>query len=98
MKRKYSPWRGRAIVNDGVNVIQSRQFPLPLRPKADDKRYTVQAGDTITRIATRFYGDPLMWWVIVDKNAVDYPLEITPGMVLIIPALASIDQARRSFQ
>ncbi len=88
-KRKFSPWQGRGIVNDGVNVVQGRRFPLEMRERRDDFPYITQPGDTIWKLAARYLGDPLNWWVIMDKNKIDYPLALEPGTKLTIPSMVS---------
>ena len=49
--------------------------------------YRVQSGDSLTSIATDFYGDGGEWVAIAEAN--DIPLDdanaISPGMVLVIP-------------
>ena len=88
-KRKLSPWMNRGIVDDGVNIVQSRRFPLDMRKRKDDFPYTTRPGDTIYKLAARFLGDPLYWWIIMDKNKIDYPLALAPGTKLTIPSIIS---------
>ena len=88
-KRKFSPWQGRGIVDDDVNIVQGRRFPLKMRVRTDDFPYTTQPGDTLWKLASRYLGDPLHWWVIMDKNEIDYPLALEPGTKLIIPSIIS---------
>jgi nucleoid-associated protein YgaU len=50
--------------------------------------YIVQAGDTLSKIALRFYGDGNMWPVIYQHNRERIgtnPDYIYPGLRLIIP-------------
>lgn len=55
------------------------------RPQA--QRYTVVAGDTLSHIAQRFYGDANRWPAIFDANRdkLSDPDRIFPGQVLRIP-------------
>jgi nucleoid-associated protein YgaU len=53
------------------------------------KKYTVQPGDTLTLIASAMYMDARRWRPIADANALDDPLQLTPGDVLLIPRLRS---------
>jgi nucleoid-associated protein YgaU len=52
-----------------------------------DELYTVVAGDTLRRIAQRFYGDENQWPRIFDENRdqISNPDQIFPGQVLRIP-------------
>lgn len=88
-KRKFSPWQRRGIVDDGVNIVQSRRFPLAMRKRRDDFPYTTKVGDTLWKLAARFLGDPLNWWLIMDKNEIDYPLAVEPGTRLVIPSMVT---------
>lgn len=51
------------------------------------KTFVVRAGDRISDIAHREYGDARKWRPIADANRLEDPLQLTPGRVLIIPAL-----------
>jgi len=48
---------------------------------------TVQAGDTLSSIATRIYGDPNQYLKIYDANrsVIKDPNALAPGMILVIP-------------
>ncbi len=50
--------------------------------------YTVQRGDTLGRIAARFYGDARKYPVIQRANNITNPSRIWVGLVLIIPPVA----------
>lgn len=41
-------------------------------------------------ISYRVYGNPLFDWVIMRRNAILYPNELTPGMMLYIPKLTKV--------
>lgn len=46
--------------------------------------------DRIDLIANRFFGDPTLWWRIMDFNPeIENPVEITPGTLLRIPSASS---------
>ena len=49
------------------------------------RRYTVEAGDTLARIALKFYGNPNKWRLIAHRNKIDDPRKLKPGTRLIIP-------------
>jgi len=51
------------------------------------KSWTVKRGDTLAGIAAAEYGDPAQWRPIAEANAIDDPLSIQPGDVLVLPAL-----------
>jgi hypothetical protein len=48
--------------------------------------YTWVEGDRLDIIASKFLGDPSLWWVIMDYNDdVHSPFELVPGQELRIP-------------
>ena len=51
------------------------------------RTYTVQAGDSLSKISKHFYGDPNQYMKIVDanKDQLPDPDKIKPGMQLNIP-------------
>jgi hypothetical protein len=52
------------------------------------QKYTVVKGDTLGRIAQRFYGDPKRFPLIVAANAIGDPDELRIGQQLVIPDAA----------
>lgn len=57
--------------------------PGPSRASAT---YTVQAGDTLMKIAEKYYGDKRQWTLIRDANKGINPNRIVAGQVLTLPA------------
>lgn len=53
----------------------------------EPRRYTVEKGDTLSRIALQFYGDSSEWKRIWKANTdiLEAPDQLRPGMVLDIP-------------
>jgi len=52
-----------------------------------ERRYTVQAGDTLSRISREFYGDSSQYMKIFNANrsVLKDPNTIRPGQELVIP-------------
>jgi hypothetical protein len=60
--------------------------PLPSRPNSF-VYYRVIEGDRFDVIANKVYGVPDFWWRIADANPeIYYPDQLTPGVVIRIPA------------
>lgn len=60
------------------------------------QNYTVQAGDTLSKIAEKLYGDSNRWRFLYEANRNligSNPEQIQAGMVLIIPGLGQNDGA-----
>ncbi len=57
-------------------------------PPPADQSYTVQAGDTLSKISKQFYGDAKNYMKIfnANKDTLSDPDKIKPGQVLKIPA------------
>jgi LysM repeat protein len=53
------------------------------------RKYQIQAGDTLSAIAKRFYGDATLFGLIAAANQLADPNKIAPGQVLSIPDLPS---------
>jgi len=60
------------------------QNPTSGTPKPN-RTHQVQVGDTLDRIAARYYGDPTKWRDIATVNGVGDPLDLPPGRLLAIP-------------
>jgi nucleoid-associated protein YgaU len=57
-------------------------------PKPKEQAYTVQSGDTLSKISKQFYGDANKYMKIFEANRdqLNDPDKIKPGQVLKIPA------------
>ena len=53
------------------------------------RKYQVQPGDVLTKIAQRFYGEATLFGLIAAANQLADPNKIAPGQVLSIPDLPS---------
>ena len=59
------------------------------------KTHTVRRGETLSAIAAEQYEDPTLWRPIAAANRLDNPRRLTPGQVLVIPALRERGTGRR---
>ena len=65
---------------DAITVGQRLAFP-------DYTRHTVAAGDTLSKLAARFYGDDDLYRLIASASGVTNPNAITVGQRLVIPEI-----------
>jgi LysM repeat protein len=65
--------------------IQVRQSPKN-SPNVD-KSYVVCRGDTLSGIASAFYGDPTQWRAIAEASSIVDPRYLRPGTTLSVPTL-----------
>ena len=80
---------------DGLPVRPARAddgrllFPLPQseRIAAGGRTYEVMSGDTLSGIASTFYGDPTSWRRVLEANPANLgqAYDLAPGQVLTIP-------------
>ncbi len=49
--------------------------------------HRVQSGETLDRIAARYYGDSTRWRTLATANAIEDPLALRPGSVISIPRM-----------
>ncbi|HZC72266.1 MAG TPA: LysM peptidoglycan-binding domain-containing protein [Jatrophihabitans sp.] len=47
-------------------------------------------GETLDRIAARYYGDSNRWRALANANGVEDPLAIRPGSLLVVPEITSL--------
>jgi len=71
---------------DGVVFWDTVVLPdLPVQ--SDDIQYRVRDTDRIDLLAQRFYGDPVLWWVIAAANEFEIiPTDFNSAEVIRIPA------------
>lgn len=76
--------QGVSHVNDQISVTQAEESP--------SEWYTVQSGDTLSKIAKQFYGDPNKYMLIFESNRpmLSDPDKIYPGQMLRIPSQSSL--------
>jgi nucleoid-associated protein YgaU len=84
------------FMEDGTPVrATSKCVFKEFRDKRDQEKHSsdiakqriVRRGDTLSSIAAIEYLDPGLWRPIADHNGLDDPLNLVPGMVLLLPAL-----------
>jgi hypothetical protein len=64
------------------------QIRTPPRSSPDQaKRWIVKQGDSLWLLAAREYGDAAKWRPIADRNQIENPRFLEPGIEILIPAL-----------
>lgn len=70
----------------GVPYYTNPVYP-EIPPNPEDYYVVTTAGDRYDTLATQFYGDDKLWWIIAAANTYQQSgLMITPGVQLRIPA------------
>lgn len=75
----------RDIINDPDNIYPGQELQIP--EVGEKQYYTVRAGDWLSRIAQRFYGNAMKYSEIfaANRDIIDDPDMIFPGQMLTIP-------------
>ncbi|WP_034060653.1 peptidoglycan-binding protein LysM [Lacinutrix jangbogonensis] len=73
--------------SNGIATVDDRMTVEHVEPEA--QFHTVVSGDTLGKIAKKFYGDAMKYPVVFEANKpmLEHPDKIYPGQVLRIPAL-----------
>lgn len=73
--------------SNGIASVDDRMTVEHVEPEA--QFYTVVSGDTLGKIAKKFYSNAMQYPVIFEANKplLEHPDKIYPGQVLRIPAL-----------
>ena len=71
-----------------ITVDSSLPQPAPTTPVPEAQKYTVVAGDSLSKIAKQFYGDANKYMKIFEANTdtLHDPNKVQIGQVLTIPA------------
>lgn len=81
----------RATVSLALRQYEPSQAFGPQNPTSGTPEphrvHRVLAGETLDRIAAKYYGDPTRWRALAEANAVPDPLNLRPGAVLTVPRL-----------
>lgn len=84
---------------DGTPVVYLSRRILP-QPSIylSVHNYAVVQNDRIDNLAARFLGDPLLFWMICDANAVTDPDELTSqtGRSILIPLASGVPAGARN--
>lgn len=80
------------LVDEDGNVYIESPNKINIKPSKDDSFYMIESGyeNRMDLISYKFYGTPLLWWVIAMMNKIQDPLDIKVGDILRIPTMRSI--------
>lgn len=91
--QQYSRLRFSNLVESDGYTYWDLFFPPTISVQTDDIQYTVDSSDRPDLLAYRFYGDPVLWWVIAVANDMDIlPTDLKPGAIIRIPSPGTIRQ------
>jgi len=77
---------------DGIEFWDLNSLP-PVPVRDDEIQYTVTFTDRIDLLAYKFYGDPVLWWVLALANSMEIlPTDLKPGSVIRVPSSVFITE------
>lgn len=84
---RYSRWIfGELLTDEGVEFFDLLQLP-PLDVQVDDLQHAVRPHERLDGIATTYYQNPSLQWVLAHANDLDlWPTGLYPGQVLRVPS------------
>ncbi len=96
LKQSYPSWKPALTEPPTSDLPEASAEPViqpvvvePVPAAGESRTYTVQKGDSLWKIADKFYGDGRKWKDIADANKGVLPdaSKLKAGMVLTIPAI-----------
>ena len=86
------PLRATAAVS--LEQVEDDPSWLPQNPTSGTPEphqvHDLQVGETLDRLAARYYGQSTRWRVIADANGIDDPLRLAPGTRLKVPLAGDV--------
>jgi nucleoid-associated protein YgaU len=73
----------------GVEVYTSL-LPVKVQPEDDDAIIVAGDGDRLDQLAYKFYGSPVLWFVLASVNNINGSMHVKPGTILRIPSIHRI--------
>lgn len=88
---------GNLLSIDGFEFWDLLQLPQ-IRPQPDDIFYTPKDHERIDLLAYKFYGDPILWWVLAVANDLELlPTDLNSGVTLRVPSLRYVQLLYKNF-
>ncbi len=79
---------GNLYSSEGVEFWDILDLPT-IEEQDDDIVYQIKGGvgERVDQLASRFYGDPKLWWVIALANGFELvPVDLNHGDFIVVPA------------
>jgi nucleoid-associated protein YgaU len=89
-------------VYDAQDASGATHPTVPIRPSTivmpntTSYQHTVVGVETVEYLAWRYYGSSAAWWRIAEANPLIFPLDITTGIPLAIPAPGDVGRIERT--
>lgn len=80
-------------ISEGRALLKREKITYPFKSDRD-QNHVIIAGETLSSIAQKYYGDSKLWFVLADINNIYNPLDLQRGFILLIPDKDTIDNLR----
>lgn len=82
---RFSRYYGLDALEHGRTLCLIQRLTLPGTAPADSIAHTLVGGETLERLAARYYGREDLWWRIADANPARFPFDWQPGETVTVP-------------
>jgi hypothetical protein len=82
----------RRYIDDNGNEVQETYDDIEITEKPADYYHSVETGEEnkLDLIASRYYNNESLWWVIAEASGIDDPFNVPVGTVLRIPDMSTL--------
>ena len=97
--RYYGAQAEQFTLPDGTPVMYLARRIIPQAASYTVRQsYVIVDGDRLDNLASKFLGDPLLYWVICDANGAADPDTLTaqPGRTILIPVAPGVSPGARN--
>ena len=97
--RYYGAQTKTLVLADGTPVMYLARRIIPRAATYTATRsYVIVDGDRLDNLASRFLGDPLLYWMICDANGATDPdaLTVQAGRTILIPVAPGVSPGARN--
>jgi len=72
--------------NDAGRKVYRSRISNTIKLRDSDIYVAVQTGDRLDTLASKYYNDSRLWWIIASANNIhDAPIGLEEGMILRVP-------------
>lgn len=66
--RNLSRYQAASLKSEDVGQVYETQLVPDVSRRSEDTIITTESGQRLDRLASQYYGDPTLWWVIASAN------------------------------
>lgn len=91
-RSRYEDEKVTTVTDSDGEPHKAVRFPNYYPTEFVAKKHTIMQGERLDQLASKYYDDPEMWWIIAVSNprTAFYPDQIPPGTTIRIPHATSV--------